>query len=590
MRIEAVAQAARRHWVALAAATVVTIIYLLPQCIQGWSGGGWALLLQEDETFYVARLARALQGRADSSPLIYEHRNEVSVVPNFVELALAFPFRCLHAVGVGVPSTASVLLFYRGVFAFGGVLAMVFAWQQVGMKPALAVLATLWIYLDAGTTSFKPLVGMGFTTHILARFPNPAVYLPVSCLAWGSYARVALGASPTRRAVFGTGLLVGLVFYTTFYYWTFLLAAVGLTTLVDLRRRWRASTAIVVVALVTSAFYWHYAFEVRAHELYTAVLWRTNFLGSEHGVSFASNKTLWLFALCAVMVHRVGTPGSRFLATSVVACLLVYYSALVTGLRVPNSMQATHWNVCLVPLTFAACLWYAARVLERSRIGRHSRRVGYAFAALLVCAGSVNFVRLSRHLEAQPRHGAGPLPPGYAAAFEWVKDNTDTDAVIVSGERTMAHIPFEAGRYLYVSEVAYGDPIPFEETLDRFRVLWTLQGKSGDRVRAELSSRWQGPGTWLWSWGLPRALVAELEGDGWPPLTALHWRRFVDGVCAAVDATTRDELREIAERHRMDYLVRGPEEPELQNAEKYLELTEVHRAEGVRIDRIDRWR
>lgn len=575
----------------IAAASFVTLLYLLPQIVYTAHGHSGAVLLQEDEPMYVSRMVRALQGEPVSAPLILEHKGDVGVVSGFAERVLAQPFRLVVALGAPVIPTAQVMIvFWRTLLAFCSVLALVFALESFGFSRLLATLLALWIHLDAGVMAYKPILGLGWMTVLFDRLTNPLVGAPVFFLAWGCIARAMLRDENKRSWIVAAGIATGLSFYINFYYWTHLVAIVGLTALLEPRRRIRIALAIGAITALVSVRYWPYAFAFRSHPQYFDMLWRTDFRAHGRGVSFMPNRTMWIFVLATCALWTLSrTREARFFVMSLVAGVCLFYSGLVTGLQMPNSFQASHWSYSIAPIALTGSFWTGLHLLERSRFAQLKNRLLALLAVVAAVGGTVTMARLSRHLERSER-GAGVLDARYAAAWQWLRDHTPVDTVVLASEETMAFEPQKAGKYVWVHFHTYPDPVGFEEMLDRYRVLWWLEAKSARALEADFAPFYSGANGGLWVWGTTRALAEELRTQDWPPIEVLRWRMFTT---AAIDLATKDdpaELKRIAGRYRIDYIVRGPNERSWARTEQLFELEPVLRTQDVRIDRVIRWR
>jgi hypothetical protein len=241
-------------------------------------------------------------------------------------------------------------------------------------------------------------------------------------------------------------------------------------------------------------------------------------------------------------------------------------------------------------MIFAACVWSGSFRLSQSKHARHAPALGAALAAVLALGGTWNFLQLSRELDHTPQSGVGALHPAYAGAWRFLREQTPEHAVVLASEQTMGHVPLELGKYVWIHRLVYPDAIGPEEILARYRVYWALGGQHAQAVAAFLASHHNGAGTWFWGWGLTRALVKELEQDGWPPLDVLRWRLFVTTIRELVASTTPEQVRALGQSYRLDYLVRGPNEQNLSGAERYLRLTQIYRDAAVRVDHVDGWR
>jgi hypothetical protein len=523
------------------------------------------------------------------SPLLHEHQHDLSIVPGFVERALAAPFRLGVMIGLPCPSPSSLLVLYRGLFAFAGVLALTFAFRSVGMPRALAVLAAFWTYVDPGVLPYKPLVGLLWPTFVFDRFSNPLVGVPVFFVAWGCLARALLDEEHWLRWSVIGGVAAGLLFYVSFYYWTLFVATAAVSFLPEPRRRFRPLAVTLGVAAVSSAGYWPYAFSFQASPYYPDILWRTDFCTPSRGVCFNANRTMWLFVLGALAAWRVGTPGARLLVMSVVGGMACFYSGLVTGMDMPNSLQNAHWNVVLAPMLLAGCLWTLDEWVGRLELERFRATAYRVLATALAVGGIVVFVRFSRSLATPDRPGVGQANVAYEPAWEWLRKNAPPDAVVLASEQTMGYVPLRAGNYIWIDQYVYPDPVSFVEILERYRVLWALEGLGARDVEEVLRSRF-GKKAWFWGWGLTSQLVEELREDGWPPLDPLRWRLLTRTVVDLVAKTTADDVRKIGSRYKVDYVIRGPNERRWATADSHLSLVPVFRTRDVRIDRVASWR
>jgi hypothetical protein len=533
------------------------------------------------------------------SPLLYEHRYDLSVNPGFVDAALAAPFRIAAAIGLPCPSPGSVLVFYRVFFAFFGVLALTFALRSFGINQKLAVLVAFWVYVDPGVTAYKPFIGLLlWTTEGFDRYYTPLVGAPIFFVAWGCLARSVLAERRRAPWIIIGGVAAGLLFYTTFLYWTLFLAVALTSVLPDLRRRLGTVSMLLVIAAIISFRYWIYAVAFRQSPYYADVLWRADWCAHGRGVCFVANKTMWLFVLGAITVWRLAKPEARLLVVNIIGGLACFYSSLVTGMDTPNSLQSNHWNIGLAPMVIAGCVWSCAEWINRGRFARFERHMYSVLAAVLAVGGIRVYLDLSRvrsrELAAPPSTpGTGEEHPAYEPAWKWLRDNTPRDAVVLASEPTMGYLPLQTGRYVWSSEQDCRDALSFEEILDRNRVMWAFEGLSPGELEARFGSRFQEVrfthAIWTWTWGLTTPLVQGLREDRWPPLEQMRWRLFMRTVVDLVAKTTPDELRAIGSRYKVDYVLRGPDERGWTSVEQYVALTPVFVRGGVRIDHVDGW-
>lgn len=576
----------------LLAATLVTLFYLWPQLVYTGHGHSGALLVQEDEAMYVSRMVRAAQGLPVFSPLIYEHRHATSgLISGFAESAMALPFRGLIALGLpSLPTINFMVVFYRALLAFVGVLALTFAFVSSGISRPIAALVSFWCFVDGGVMPYKPLLGLLWTVNVYDRLTNPLVGLPIFCLGWGAMARAMLHDERRYTWAAISGIAIGLSFYVNFYYWTNLVAIAGLTALLDVRKRAPLVIVMLGIGALISVRYWPYALEFRQHPLYMDILWRTDFRRHGRGVTFMPNKTMLPMLLAAASAwYVVGTRHARFLVVSLAAGVVLFYSGLITGLEMPSSTESVHWNYGISPLVMAACLWSALHWLERSRWARYKDRLLLTLSVVLLVGGASTFVRLA-HFDEVPHQGAGTLDAAYAPAWQWLREHTPSEVVVLASEETMADALLRSGKYVWIHSHTYPDPISFEETFARYRVLWALEGTGPDALERYFPQVFPGADTWMWMWGLPQELAEQLRADDWPQLEAMRWRSFAGATRDVVARATPQEIKTLGQQYRVDYVVRGPLERSWPELGAWLETQPVFEHTGVRIDKVVRWR
>ncbi len=573
------------HWTpAVLAATAVTVLYMLPQLTRGAGGYHDAVLMHFDEPSYVARLVRALQGAPSMAPWLYEHRLDPSVVPTFVETLLAAPFRMAARIGLPCPSAGAVVVGYRAFFSFTGVLTAAFAFGSVGLPRKLAVLAAFWSYADPGLWSYKPLAGLVFGANNLPfdRFTNPLVGMSVFFLAWGCVTRLVQDDRRFRVWAASAGVVGGLLFYISFYYWTFFVAMTAAALCVR-PTRWRALGAVLALAAVESIPYWLYVTRLRAHPSYLDIMWRQGLLTHGHVWSQYSNKTLGLFAVGALTVWRIHSLGARLLVLSVLAGLACFCSPAVTGVF----LQAHHWHYTLAPMIAAACLWSAAHALE-PRIGSvRLAWIGAACVAVLSVGGLSTVFRWDRAVDANPEPGIGANDRPYGEAWRWLQTNASDGSVVLASETTMGYVPLRTGLYVWTKKHAATDAVSFEELWDRNRTVLALDADARRGMEQQECVAVDGFNSW--PYGLPANLAQPLERAGRAPFDAHRRCAMAHELAVLSSGATLDDIAATGRRYRLDYVVRGPNERSWEPAERIWRMTRAFEANGVRVDRVEEW-
>jgi hypothetical protein len=339
---------------------LIALFYLLPQIryqveIKDSRLNAPAVYLQVDEPSYAIRLTRSLQGQFGKNPWLFEHRDSPTLLPTFPEWCISLPLRLL-----GGDTNRGVIL-SRALLPVLSFFFFLSALRFLGFSGGLAALCAAWVLIDPGIMDYKPLIGLvrDYDHHPFNRFSNPLFGIALFAAAWGAGARAFVGPGISRFWSTLAGVLVGLSFYVSVYYWTHLACIFFFAALlVPTPQRWKTLGMGFAAALVVSLPYWYSVIQLQKLPVAEFLPWRNGLLIRDRGVYLLGHKALLIFigAAFSIFFQRgIYRPSARFLLASVLGGLVCYFSSLLTGL----SLQNFHWHYTLAPVLFFAAAWSA---------------------------------------------------------------------------------------------------------------------------------------------------------------------------------------------------------------------------------------
>jgi MFS family permease len=572
-----------RPWVLLASAALIGALYALPQAIHYSRGGSDAFFLQVDEPWYAARLARVQQGWSVGNPWLYEHRDDPAVLPPpLTEMVLGGVGRLADL------TTGQIVIVSRVVLPALSYLALVRLLLLCGVNGNIALLTSFWVFTEPLLIWYKPLGGLffGAVGLPLNRFSNPLFPMLTFLLACYAGAKAFLEHRAFTSWAVAAGILLGLHFYISLYYWSqLILAFVVAAFLLKTPWRWRVLAIGAVTAAVVALPYVWMSLAARQFPVFEHLAWRHGLFVADRAWYMLPHKTLWIFIAAGVMLLRRRDDGPKMLAAFIVAGVLCYFSPLLTGV----SLQNFHWHYSLAPFLFAALTDLVHRWTSPSvKLTRWTPALVSCFLLLSFASGVAANVR-SYNWSVQN----GLDDEAYREAWRWLSVHAEPDDVVLTGLSAMEFVPSRTGLRVLLSNHMHSDLVSFEEILERYQILWAMEGLD----RASLEQRLKAPLKDLsvaqWVYGLPRILKEELETRGRPVFDKNLQTELTEKIAAYHAAFAPEQIAEIGGRYRLDYVVRGPNEAGWGDlADRWLIMTPVRVAGlgSVRIDRVSGWR
>jgi hypothetical protein len=568
----------------------VASVYLLPQILAWHSGFEFSYLLKMDEPVYAARVVRFLQGFWKiGNPWIFEHRNDLSLLPPLPEWTLGSlsAFLCISVdtltwLSRGLLSALGTWVFWRALMGFG-------------MAGPLALISAVWAFADPGVYSYKPLEPLwnGLNFHPLNRFSNPLFGLPLFLMALAVWSKIFLEKKVTHWVVVSAGILLGLLFYVSVYYWTHLIGALAVAAFLvpapSWKERRKALLIAAIVCLGVALPYWLQSYRLHELAVFPELFWRTGIMVHDRGWYLLTHKALWLFTLGLIPLLFSQNAGQRYLGASIFAGVFCFFSSPITGVTVQNF----HWNYTLAPLCFAGAAWLLSTVeigkvsFQRASLSGFKWPI-YVALLLPLTAGWVGSFREFKNTQNILTIGLGAIDHSYAEAWRWLKKNASADSVVLADVKVMGLVPLRTGLRIWQDS-----PIEMatsQEVLERNQLIWYLEGISANQLVERLapSSPDEKMSISQWCAGVSSEILAEMRTRGYPVITEELNRELAQKTASLQEHLSEAYFQKIAGRYRMDYLVRnGSEDGEswtrVLKAFSHTHMEKVFDHQGIRI-------
>jgi hypothetical protein len=575
---------------AFAIALAVALVHVLPQLWEGFHGGPWSRLTYWDESWYFARVLRAMQGYLPpGDPFVLEHARDPSPVPTLMECVVGTAARVLQL------GNDAVVAGMRAVFPALSAALLWAGLRFLGMGPWLAALAAVMAATDVSLTRFRPFWLSGEPASVLPwnRLVSPMCNLSLFFGAWVAGARAFF--SGDRRWALGAGALVGLTFYTSYFYWVHLALGLGVFAVVArVPGRWRTLGLGALAALVVAAPYLLGVARAAADPALRHWPWRAGLLLEADMRWVLGHKTMWLALAAAAPLAWARDRRARYLAAFALTGMALYLSPLVTR----TELQTHHWlGYTTAGLLGATVAWNAARALgwALGRAGRpRLRRYGVEVCAALLLAtlahGAVaGFRQHAREAEGElfSLQGVGRADRGFEGAWAWLRANAAPGSVVLAPDEVMPLVPLRTGLWVWTDNHVVNGTVGLPEVFERNVVMWKLRGLSSAGVRFALA----GPHFAInpLHAGLPGPTFRAVEAAGYPALDAAWKERAVADALREYEALSPARAARLGARHRLDYVV-IPAGESFDLYGKLIDLVPVHGDAGARVASVRGWR
>lgn len=353
-------------------AIVVCAVYVFPIVLGLVFDRELTTIIDYDDRLYIGRIAEAYRGGTLGNIYLAGHDNAPKYMPELAERATAAAARLLGSSPYALAATNRVV-FPVLIFCLVAALA-----RRLGCRPELAALSGLaTVFMPSVTRSTGAYAGetLGFARYFSPISPTVHVVLLLAALL----AVARLWSKPRPLVAITAAVLLGILFYTPPYYWSFAAFGTFLLALSSERRtRWWMLGALAGGIVLGAPALLH-SFQVRQLPEVEQTLHRMQLMipgrVPETVEMVMSALTLCIVAVVALRRRAFG-PGARFLVAYLAGGALLLFQCVVTGRKI----QDFHFAHCLVPLAYVAF----AAIGSTLRVARAWK---LALATVLVAAG-----------------------------------------------------------------------------------------------------------------------------------------------------------------------------------------------------------
>ncbi|OGF27375.1 hypothetical protein A2477_04020 [Candidatus Falkowbacteria bacterium RIFOXYC2_FULL_47_12] len=438
----------QKYWPAVLLAFLVGLFSVLPVILSlqrmGANFQGIWPQFNSDANFYLARAHEVRDGHPDmNNPYLFEHKLDTYPQAIGGELLLAWLAPMLR---VAIPTLQIALTFILPAF-----------------MAALLYVLLMSLYQNRASAFVLSLAFFTVVTGGMTKPIHPGVSFPLFLFfLWCWFQLVFKTERQWLHAILG-GIVLGLLFLTYFFHWSFLVVVLGLYTLSLLWRKdytqCKYHATLIVIALVIAAPYLLRIIAGVDTPFYDAMAVRMGVFATHWPETFprlgVALSWLGVFVFLTRR-YKLSNDNRIYVLLALLTSNVIYPNhQVITGVTIEN---ATHWSFMPVFLyIFVAHYWFFT-ILKKTD-GKRTRldmALVVLIAVMLVVPAwrlqSFNFPPYQRGL-AQP--AVEERQQHYMYVFDWINANTAVDDVIFSHPALLRLVPVYTHANVYYSESMY---------------------------------------------------------------------------------------------------------------------------------------
>ena len=443
----------------LGIAALIAVLYALP-LIQGYCRYRTLIhVFYPDEAYYAARILDASRGGSLGNPYLAGHDEAPRYLPEATERAIALVSRALHFDPLTMLAACRVAL---PLLLF---LALARLGRALGLQDRIAILAAASVPLFPPILTLLQPPGAGRHGFLrLFRSLSPVAHMLLLVLAL--IALLKVWQRPSIRGAFAAGLLMGVLFYTPIYYWSFAIGGTLLLALIDGKESRRSLFGCVVIALLLGLPQLIHSRQLMSVPEVRETLARWSLMvpgrWPEMDVPRRFVENMAVLGLLWLGRHRLGASG-RFLFAFCLAGEVLLIQNAVTN----RQIQAFHFMHCLF------LMWPLAVALVWQKSGGRTPSVKAlaSLTAILLLGGTlvqlIAFANWEEWRDETP--GLYTLDLVMPRTLRWLNEHTPPGSVIVAPEEVMASLPLFTHNKVYWTRYA-GQHVLSDREVERRRM------------------------------------------------------------------------------------------------------------------------
>jgi len=205
-------------------------------------------------------------------------------------------------------------------------------------------------------------------------------------------------------------------------------------------------------------------------------------------------------------------------------------------------------------------------------------------ALLVLNSAYINTIQL--YSAAIQKRTPEQINSNYSEAWEYLAKNADPEASVLAHPQIQKLTVIKTGLNAWLSHST--ELASNQEILDRFQVIWTFQGITGDDLDKLITGD---SDLSVWALGVNQELSQWLSDQNWPPASGKVNEKLKKMLILEQDRLTQFDLYQIGQKYRLDYLLRGPKEKNWSDkVDHILDLERIGQFGSVQIDRVLGWK
>ena len=447
----------KKYWLVILGTLVVGLFTALPSLVFfqriGDNWRGVYPVFNGDALFYQARIREIYDGHgAINHAYFFEHKNDV--YPQQVG-AEYFAYGLTKILGISAPAAQLGWDFAAPALIF--LLTYLF-FKKFTANEYTAVFFPASLYTAVMGGLFKPI--------------HPQVTLPLLLLFLFFWSKLILSAQKKWRNSLAAGLILGLLFLTYFYHWSFLLVVIGIYLLIVLFEKAfgeiKYHALMLGVAVVIGLPYFLKAWASLEAPGQAETMARLGLYFSHLPESYPrlAVALVWLaFFAWFARHYKIEKEKPAQIITALLGANVLYPNhQIITGMILNN---AAHWSWMPI-LIFSASAHYMVGILRRENMKLWKNRLMLLAVAMLLILPAWRLSTFFWHsYPEQYKNNIADDQQYYAGVFSWINANTKPDDVILSDMQLMSFIPVYTAANVYNSYYAFVLPASDQEIIER---------------------------------------------------------------------------------------------------------------------------
>jgi len=408
-----------------------------------------------DSLYYFARIGEILDGQKSiNHPYFAEHKEEPYPQASAGEYFVAYVSKLLNT----IPPIAQI---WFDLFGSMLIFLLLFYFFRI-FNPYHPILAVVLPFL------FVTVITGGFFKPIHSQISFPLLILFL--ILW---AHAVLHRKRGAAKIICAGIILGFLFLTYFYHWSFVVVILGVYAILEIfRRNYREvfrSGWILLIGIIVGLpyFYSVWAGLSAPNHAETMVRVGVYFSHLPETLPRLAVAIVWLASFVSVSwrYRLLGAKDNQILLTFLIANIIYPNHQIISGMIIQN---ANHWSWMPVFIYLLTGSYLIGKILASNE-----RKSGKILITSIVCMLMIiPSARLSSFHFSWKRHLSGSQDyylniQRYGGLFSWINNNTKKGSVFLSDFDLMGFIPAYTHANVYYHTYAFNLPGSDLEIVER---------------------------------------------------------------------------------------------------------------------------